>query len=72
MCAADLKDVLERVRHFSPLVDQVFVPLAHDEVRVLVRLARDEDVVRDALLVVRQRAPAVAVERLEQGEAGAV
>jgi hypothetical protein len=61
MCAADLKDVLERVRHFFPVVDQVFVPLAHDEVRVLVRLARHEDVVRDALLVVRQRAPAVAV-----------
>ena len=72
MGGADLKNVLERVRHFSPVVDQVFVSFAHDKVRVLVRLARNEDVVRDALLVVRQCAPAVAVERLEQGEAGAV
>jgi hypothetical protein len=28
----DLKDVLERVRHFSPVVDEVPVPLTHDEV----------------------------------------
>ena len=72
MCAADLKDMLERVRHFLPVVDQVLVPLAHDEVQVLVCLAGYEDVVRDALLVVRERAPAVAVQRLEQGETGAV
>ena len=28
----DLKDVLERVCHFSPVVDKVFVSFAHDEV----------------------------------------
>jgi len=30
--AANLKDVLERVCHLSPFVDDVFVSLAHDEV----------------------------------------
>jgi hypothetical protein len=30
--ATDLEDVLERVRHFSPVVDEMLVPLAHDEV----------------------------------------
>ena len=69
---ADLKDVLERIRHFTPVVDEALVPLAHDEVQVLVGLAGNEHVVRDALLVVRERAPAVAVERLEQREARAV
>ena len=61
--------MLERVSHFSPVVDEVFVPFAHDEVQVLVCLAGDEDIVRDAFLVVRERAPAVAVQRLEQREA---
>jgi hypothetical protein len=28
----DLKDVLERVCHFPPFVDEMFMPLAHDEV----------------------------------------
>jgi len=58
---ADLEDVFERVGHFLPVVDEMLVPLAHDEVQVLVRLAGYEDVVRDALLVLRECAPAVAV-----------
>jgi hypothetical protein len=32
MSATDLKDVLERVRHFSPVVHEMLVSLAHDEI----------------------------------------
>ena len=64
--------MFERVCHFSPVVDEVLVPLAHDEVEVLVCLAGYEDIVCDALLVLRERPPAVAVQRLEQREAGPV
>ena len=69
---ADLKDVLERVRHFAPFVDEVFVSLAHDEVQVLVCLAGHEHVVQDAFLVLRERSPAVAVQSVEQRETRAV
>ena len=58
MCAADLEDVLQRVCHFAPIVHKM---LAHDEVKVLIGLARYDDIVRDTLLVLCECSPAIAV-----------
>jgi hypothetical protein len=66
---ANLKDVLEWICHFSPVVHKMFVPFAHDEVKVLIGIARYEDIMRDTLLVLGECSPAVTVQRLQQRKA---
>ena len=63
--AADLEDVLERVCHFVPFVNKVLVSFAHDEIEVLIGLARHEDVVQDSLLVVCKCPPSITMQCLE-------
>jgi hypothetical protein len=43
--------MLQRVCYFAPVAHKMLVPLAHDEVKILIGFAGYDDVVRDTFLV---------------------
>ena len=60
--------VLERIGILVPIVDEVIISLAHNEIKVLIFFARDNTVMMSLLSIIYERAPAISMYRLKQSE----
>jgi hypothetical protein len=69
---AYLKNVLERIRSFMPMMNESFVSFPHHKIQVLVSFLRDKTIVHDALFILRRESSAVLAEGVQESEAGSI
>lgn len=57
-----LEHVLKGIRRFLPTTHEMFVPLSHEEVEILILFPGYDAVVINAFLVIGHRPPSVSVD----------
>jgi hypothetical protein len=68
----NLEDMLWRVGGFMPVVSERLMPLFENKIEILVRVSRDQNIMKDTLLVAIRGTPSVSIQSFQKSKACAV